>query len=59
VELQALVLALVVVFFVAMVALLQRKGPVLFALAVASGVLALLSDISGFVLWPVGLICLL
>ncbi|MGA3147533.1 MAG: hypothetical protein ABSF33_08655 [Acidimicrobiales bacterium] len=58
-ELQALVLALVVVFFVAMVALLQRKGPVLFALAVASGVLALLSDISGFVLWPVGLICLL
>ena len=50
---------LVVVFFVAMVALLQRKGPVLFALAVASAVLASLSDISGFVLWPVGLICIL
>ncbi len=50
---------LVLVFFVAMVALLQRRGLVLFALAIASAVLASLSDISGFVLWPVGLICLL
>ncbi len=50
---------LVIFFFVVMVFLLQRRGPVLFWLAIASAVLASLTDISGFVLWPVGLICLL
>ena len=50
---------LVIFFFVVMVLLLQKRGPILFCLAIASAVLASLTDISGFVLWPVGLICLL
>jgi hypothetical protein len=50
---------LVIFFFVVMLVLLQKRGPVLFCLAITSAVLASLTDISGFVLWPVGLICLL
>jgi hypothetical protein len=50
---------LVIFFFVVMVFLLQTRRPVLFGLAITSAILASLTDISGFVLWPVGLICLL
>jgi hypothetical protein len=52
----------VIFFFVAMVSLFlvprpDRKWP--FALAIIAGIGASLSEIQGFAVWPVGLICLL
>ncbi len=53
---------LVVFFFVAMTHLLllrHHRPNVFFALGVGAAVLAALTEVQGFVVWPVGLICLL
>jgi len=50
---------LVVFFFIVMVALLLKNRPMFFGLAIIAAVAGSLSDISGLMLWPVGLICLL